>query len=300
MAASSSTEINTSVNQFVEDESIKIVVFHLDTTDWDSKVAEICQIAARYEGNQFQEYLIPSGPFNERATKSNRFAFRNGKLTQAGRDVNAVSPSDGLKNFLDFLSDLTGNTGAVLLAANNCYKFQRHVLVRIMKKYNLLDTFESLVQGFIDTVPVFKKILPNEDCSLENLAKYTPYALIFYDAVVYVDIIVSLIDAKNCSDETLKQNATKLDEFIRYFDLNSNFEMVQNEIEADNLTDDNRWKLARAGITIDMLKNAYREDPEEGISNLLKAKLKMQQKTITKINKNVKKLCDNDNNIVQN
>lgn len=93
----------------------------------------LAQIAAWCKDNSFQEYMLPNSDFNPICSRKNGFTRRNRKLLHYGKEVNAVSPKDGLEKFLDFLSNITGNTRNILLAANQCNSYVSLVIFIIIK-----------------------------------------------------------------------------------------------------------------------------------------------------------------------
>lgn len=175
------------------------------------------------------------------------------------------------------------------------------MIVRCLKYYNLFDTFKSLVLGFVDTISVFKSKLSDRKnkFGVDELAKdYLDKSKIPQQkhAVAYVEMLVSLIKVLKCNDAIMKQHVNELDEFILYLDLKDDFE---NEVKDDWLK-----KIAEAGITTNMLKDAYRADPDDGVANLLRGRGgkagRLQKTSVKGITDKVSKLCVNKNENVDN
>ncbi|KAJ8718403.1 hypothetical protein PYW08_002640 [Mythimna loreyi] len=300
---------NSDVKELNKDERI-IVIFHLDTNLRNQKLDEICQIAAQCGEKEFQVYMLPENSFNYNASAANGFGIvQNGTKKQLIHDkkvVNAVSEEDGLKKFLEFLRDQTSNNCTALLAAYNCLTYHRYVLIRLLIKYNLLNNFESLVLGFIDTMKIFKEMLPIEEIETEGSSKKTyelkDLAKQFLNypipdtihAKINVEISVSLIEKYKYDIVLMKKHADDLKEFIRYYDLRSTFGVIKKDNKRDAAFEGYLRKMAKAGITVDKVENAYKQDPTNGIPNLLKDPLlSFTPKAIQKINDIVKVCLDN-------
>ena len=85
-----------------------------------------------------------------------------------GRPVAAVQLGVAIDRFLDWLQSLKQ---PCLLFAHNAKLFDAKHLQRALEKSNQTTRFQELVPGFCDTLPEFKKVLPNrKSYSQENLA----------------------------------------------------------------------------------------------------------------------------------
>ena len=71
--------------------------------------------------------------------------------------MQTLNITECLKEFIDFLK---ASKSRVVLAAHNGRVFDSRILVKALFKENLSDAFQSVVMGSLDTLPLFKKLLP--------------------------------------------------------------------------------------------------------------------------------------------
>ena len=83
--------------------------------------------------------------------------------------MQTLNITECLKEFIDFLK---ASKSRVVLAAHNGRVFDSRILVKALFKENLSDAFQSVVMGFLDTLPLFKKLLPGrQSYKQESLVK---------------------------------------------------------------------------------------------------------------------------------
>ncbi|XP_033941128.1 DNA polymerase III PolC-type-like [Pseudochaenichthys georgianus] len=139
-----------------------IVFFKLETTGLVTKSCHIVQLAASCEDcTPFNLYILPGIPIGDKATKVNGLTVSYGRLLLHGEPVSTVSLYHSLKSFIQYLDSFPG---PVLLAAHNAWRFDQIVLMRVLRKFFLLEQFKQVVSGFVDTLPLSKKLHPQLDC----------------------------------------------------------------------------------------------------------------------------------------
>ena len=72
----------------------------------------------------------------------------------------AEEPKEAFKTFLAWLQ---ATEKQVVLLAHNAKCFDRKRIIHSRKKYNLSSYFQDCVIGFVDTLALFKKALPNRE-----------------------------------------------------------------------------------------------------------------------------------------
>lgn len=149
-----------------------VVFFHLETTGFGTD-AEIIQIAAAYRGKMFNEYILPDGDIHPKAMEKNGFLKSGDVLYLRGQAVSVTARQLAAQGLLAFLRDVGGN---VILAAHNACPFHAPLLRTLLASLGLTGQFESQVRGLADTLPLFRRALPDRDSSrqsfsLEDLAK---------------------------------------------------------------------------------------------------------------------------------
>ena len=94
---------------------------------------------ARGQDFQFENYIIPSCPISDGASKVNGLYKRSNRLVdQNGRIMDTVSPQQGLNDFANWIEQLsnTANCNYYLVAHNN-HKYDQVVLSRNMARYGM-------------------------------------------------------------------------------------------------------------------------------------------------------------------
>ncbi|XP_034091966.1 DNA polymerase III PolC-type-like isoform X2 [Gymnodraco acuticeps] len=135
-----------------------IVFFDLETTGLDAKSCHIVQLGASCEHlTTFNRYILPCIPIEYRATEVNGLTVSYGQLFLHGEPVRTVSLYHSLKSFIHYLVSFPG---PVLLAAHNAWRFDQIVLMRVLRKFSLFEQFKQVVSGFMDTLPLSKKLYP--------------------------------------------------------------------------------------------------------------------------------------------
>ncbi|XP_034005121.1 DNA polymerase III PolC-type-like [Trematomus bernacchii] len=134
-----------------------IVFFDLQTTGLDTNSCHIVQLGASCEHTIFNRYILPRIPFDHGATKVNGFTVRDGQLFHHGEPVRTVSLYHSLKSFIKYLCRFPG---PVLLAAHYAWGYDQIVLMRVLRKFSLFEQFKQVVSGFVDTLPLSKKLYP--------------------------------------------------------------------------------------------------------------------------------------------
>ncbi|KAK1888393.1 DNA polymerase III PolC-type [Dissostichus eleginoides] len=114
-----------------------IVFFDLQTTGLDTKSCHIVQLGASCKNTIFNATSSPASPSNT-SYKVNGLTVSYGQLLLHG----SLFP------------------GPVLLAAHNAWGFDQILLMRVLRKFSLSEQFEQVVSGFVDTLPLSRKLHP--------------------------------------------------------------------------------------------------------------------------------------------
>lgn len=138
----------------------QFVFFDLETGGLSTQKADILEIAAiTNDGQPFSTYVQPVRRINPMASKVNHITFQHGKLMFRGKVVPSLSLSDALCDFFNWLKKV-GNGRRVVLVAHNS-KFDSRFLVHFLIQEGFENIFLKTVAGFMDTIPMFKKINAN-------------------------------------------------------------------------------------------------------------------------------------------
>lgn len=135
------------------------VFFDLETGGLSPAYADILEIAAiTNDGLLFSSYVKPKKKINPFASKVNHITYKNGDLMFKGKTVHSKSLYDALHEFLEWLKNVGGGKKVTLVAHNS--NFDSRFLVHYLAQQGLEITFLKVVSGFLDTIPMFRKIHP--------------------------------------------------------------------------------------------------------------------------------------------
>ena len=96
-----------------------------------------------------------------------QLAVVRGRLCLRGKPVDSKSAKEGLKSFVEWLK---AKEMPVVLFAHNAKSFDCKRLIFSLQKCDLLNSFQSCVVGFVDTLILFKSVMQQrEKYSQENL-----------------------------------------------------------------------------------------------------------------------------------
>ncbi|XP_074096708.1 uncharacterized protein LOC141525906 [Cotesia typhae] len=276
--------------QPISTDSTEIVFFDLEPTGLGNN-CEIVQIAARFKNLSFNVYILP-----------------------------LVSIKQAAENFINFLKSVHEK---ILFAAHNCSRFDAPHLLRLINKLKLFDVFKTVVIGFIDTLPVLKKKLPNrvkekKKFKLTVLAEEYLSADIIKDAhnaTCDVLILQQLMELKsiNISTEDLRKQAVPLNFQAHKIAQQRKIKslkpsllcFLQNKDSAEakkvcsgiSITMIN--KIAEAGISKEQILESSRKNGSQGISILLGQDVGGKPR-VTKSSAMIKKLCTKISEIIKN
>lgn len=162
--------------------------FDLETTGCQ-RTSDIVQIAAVCGEKPLNIHLKPNGRISEGASKVTGLTYENGILKRLGQPLVSVSADEGLKQFVMFLA----SSSKPFLIVHNIQNFDVPMLMHNLQKYNLVNSFQNEVSGFVDTYKLSKKVF--EKSSVANF-KQEPLVKTFigidYDAHNAMSDVTSL------------------------------------------------------------------------------------------------------------
>ena len=110
---------------------------------------------------------MPEKDITPGASQVTQLAVVRGRLCLKGKPVDSKSAKEGLKSFVEWLK---AKEMPVILFAHNAKSFDCKRIICSLQKCDLLNSFQSCVVGFVDTLILFKAILPQrEKYSQESL-----------------------------------------------------------------------------------------------------------------------------------
>ena len=134
-------------------DNVSMVYFDLETTSFH-KTCDIVQLAACCGEETFSNYVLPNQAIDSRASEVTGISIISGELYSHGQRVESVTLSTCLINFVKWLEPFA----PVILVAHNCRTFDSYRLVRSICGADMLYDFQNIVNGFADTLPLFKAV----------------------------------------------------------------------------------------------------------------------------------------------
>lgn len=117
----------------------------------------ITQVAAIGGQRTFTQYVIPTKPISEGASRVTGLTFYNNSLYHCGKPVEAISARDALSDFIDFVCSFRTKP---ILVGHNIKRYDYNVLSHNMKALGLWQKFHESCYGFVDTIEVSRRIHP--------------------------------------------------------------------------------------------------------------------------------------------
>ena len=247
----------------------KIVFFDLETGGF-SKTDDILQIAAKCDDKSFSIYITPTQRINEKASDITGLRVVDGKLQCHGNVVSTVSLSQALQEFYNFLCDLQGRC---ILVAHNC-NFDRPRLLTAIEKTFLLNHFKTVVQGFVDTLPLIKeitKLTKKGDNKLENLANlYNIPTMNAHNAISDCIMLEQVIVKLDISSQKLIKNILPWEKAIELKNYTSNLTNNLKNLEALKSCTSlaTRKRIIAADIRYETIIDTFNENKLAGLVSL--------------------------------
>ncbi|XP_072754393.1 DNA polymerase III PolC-type-like isoform X1 [Anoplolepis gracilipes] len=289
-----------------------LVYFDLETTGLSVKYSEICQIAARYEDQEFSAYMIPTRPISKNAADVTGLSVCAGEMFLHGEKVETIPFHVALQNFLQFLSNIGKD---ITLVAHNGFRFDARILIKYIRVYNLWEKFTSVVYGFTDTLLVLRAKLPSRtaaklkftqvdlasDLLGENVAADA------HNALNDVRILQRIVDKAEVTRQELIDRSKSVTAMIQIIQKSAlkNANKITMDCMKGSVSDGMIDKMAEAGITLDLLQRAYKEG-NKGIELLLsediggRPRITKNKKILRNVFSEVKKTLESTQNTESN
>eukprot|EP00105_Crassostrea_gigas_P044903 XP_019929051.1 PREDICTED: uncharacterized protein LOC105343599 [Crassostrea gigas] len=133
-----------------------LLYFDLETTGLDTS-AEITQLARIFEEETFNRYVLPKSPISAKATAVTGLHVASGQLFYQQTKVNSVDIQTCLTEFNIWLNIFPNP----ILVCHNGKVFDSVILMRSVMQYPE-SGLKSTIAGFVDSLHVFREILPEQ------------------------------------------------------------------------------------------------------------------------------------------
>lgn len=160
-----------------------------------------------------------------------------------------------------------------------------------MRDHGLWERFSTVVKGFIDTLPIYREKYPERkggrNHNLSNLVEDfvgEDAVIDAHDALGDVKLLSKLITATNLTEQFLKGAAKTLSEYIDEREARKKLNAEKAQKRRDrrrlqktksslsvftDLTNPMKLKMAKAGVSLKILKQKFREGGAERVTNYL-------------------------------
>ena len=257
----------------VRDSNLKQVYFDIETTSLQSS-CDIIQLAGYCEGSMFNSYVRPEQNISQMSSDVTGIVQIEGKMFYNGREVACMTIKKCLLNFIDWCQ--SRSNGQVVLVGHNCKVFDAPRLLRKVRACGLIEPFEKIVVGFIDTLPVFRKLYKGRfRCfSQENLA--TELLGITYKAHNASDdakTLAKIVNGVKLSKQSLFENsfgiAAVLQMVAQHDAKTDNEESLGVLVEKRVISKSMVARIAKSGLSYKHLCLAFKRNKDTGIKTLL-------------------------------
>lgn len=240
-------------------DSSSLIVFDLETTGL-ARTSDILQIACVCGDREFSVYTRPTCTISIGASAATGLTYYGGVLKLKGEAVDSLTILEGLEQFIAFVSSFP----KAVLIGHNIISFDIPVLMHNLFKHNLLERFQEVIFGFVDTLKLSKRIYPKAEMGnyrQENLVqKLLGETYNAHNAASDVEVLQRLFHEKlkvNCNGEDLVRPS--------YYSCKSSLEPLvkMKVISAATMS-----KLVGLSLNLAKLKIIHKRDPNNGIRNV--------------------------------
>lgn len=140
-------------------DDLAILFFDLETSGLSLMHDEILQVCVKFGNQIFKSFITPTQAINYAASKSNGLTNVREKLYQHDFEVATLPKKQVFIKLLEFLQKLNKKC---LLVAHNC-SFDSSRLILTVKNLNLLEGYEQVIDGFSDSLSLFRKKYPKRE-----------------------------------------------------------------------------------------------------------------------------------------
>lgn len=255
--------------------------------------AEICQLAAVHDTQQFNVYILPLNGIAPSAAAVNKLSVNHGRLFYNGKPVTAVQLDDAMQQFLTWLQNLQQ---PCLLLAHNAKLFDAKHLLRALEKTTKTEQFAELVVGFCDTLPAFKELFPErKSYSQENLVNdLLESTYNAHNALNDVEMLQELSNNFLSVPVVLKHSFSFswFQEHSKFLGQKSgNLQTFQPLINAKAISAGIAQKAAASGLSLTHLILSFQRGGSEGLENVLKEKFNGKAR-VTQRKQIIAKICE--------
>ncbi|MEW8547077.1 MAG: 3'-5' exonuclease [Candidatus Thiodiazotropha sp.] len=263
------------------DNVISKIYYDTETTGL-GETAEITQLSAYFNSeDSFSYYVMPKGDISRRAsdvTGLSIIADNSGtrRMYLNNQEVQTVDLATCLAEFNGWLRSVPGDIK--LLIAHNGKIFDMPLLIRSFHTCSLQDEFCLSVSGFVDTLPILRKLLPRRNSykltALHEDIIGEPFQS--HNAIADVQALSAVTNSLPVTDKVLLEFSINTSSAYMYVNERKQISDSVNNLEAklsQAISKSMIRKIARNGLSYSHLLRAYERDSENGIKYLFTEKV---------------------------
>lgn len=265
----------------LEEGKTNVVYFDIETTGFAAD-AHILQIAAICDAEVFNIYIHTKTKISTSASAVTKLHHDHaGNLFYENKQVQTLKISDALESFRQFLEKLSKGEKKCLLVAHNA-RFDVPRLLRAISNVNAAKILDLIV-GFADTLAIFRSVLSDrkgpgkfklESLSQDFLKNSDDEQQSFHDAAYDVLTLQNLVKILNLQNNLLA-SYKKSDVYLQELsDANKTKLNLKVLTELKDIISLNMCKkLAMNDISVDYLKEIFKEGGDEAVVKLFTEKV---------------------------
>ena len=220
------------------------------------------------ESKQFNKYVTPTQRISRRSTDVTKFTEVNGQLYHDGKAVNTISIKETLTEFINFLKTFPNP----VFIGHNIKAFDLIFLYNNLVKYELWETFVSIVVGFVDTLLIFKKEFPKrksykQEVLLSELMDKT------YSAHNVLNDVKALQELLELVKSTLPKNIFNLSMIVNSVNAETQKATLKPVEDCKAISKTMACKIAKNGLNYNHLKIAFERNGFDGLVVVLREKV---------------------------
>ncbi|XP_046597529.1 uncharacterized protein LOC124294738 [Neodiprion lecontei] len=267
-----------------------LVYFDLKTAGL-GRSCDILQIAMKCSNAVFNEYINSTQKVTWMATQLTGLSNVDGKLLLNGKRVRSYPLSRVIINMLMYLQ----NFGRpCVLVAHNCFKFDAPRLFRAMRNAGVLKKADEIIDGFADTLPLFKREFPGKSIKLHDMAdrKLVGRPGGPDNALDDVYLLEELTRCYLSEEEILTSWKSFSAALERFWDNETVAGMLKTLRPLNGFVSQNVMRqLSHAGISYDLLVSTYRHDGKHATISLIEERVNGKP-TVIKQQKDVNQIIE--------
>ena len=196
-------------------------------------------------------YCTPTRPIPGMSSRVHHITYKDGQLYYRKNPVKHQALMEVLLHFCEFLNKTRSNN--IVLVAHNA-NFDRRFLIDKMYEHNLQGRLKDKVRGFLDTMPLFRRLVPGQMSYKQNALVYTYFPKVktdFHNAlndVIYLKKLFEKVATKKMREEIKYVN--EFSQTLEYGFLKNEQHTIEELCKKKTKAKENRSKKRKSTASI--------------------------------------------------